>query len=396
MRSIITLCMVLFIGPFLFAQIKFEKGYLIKNNGTRMEVLIKNSGRIQEEGKIYYKIAESGQTSTFNSSELREFGIGEDLKFLSREVNIIKSGNGAELDRDRDYEFSKQSILLKVLVEGEASLYFYKSNPTQFFYSVNPSEIKPLIYKKYLVENSKIEENNQFKRQLYDDLKCSQDNAQQLQEIDYNRGDLIKYFIEYNQCKRTPYRDLSKSDSKFFVNLNIRPGINLNQFDLIFGNQTGRTRQFGEKSNTGFRFGTEIEALLPFHRNKWAVFIEPTYQDFSFEGENFDLNASFDYSSIEVPVGIRHYFYINDEAKVFLNAAFSPIFLLQSEVNLEFSNEAEISTKPYLSGGVGFKFRSKYSFEFRLNSQREIFEKSEDSWYSEFNTMSLILGYTVF
>ena len=41
------------------AQIKFEKGYLITNNGERKEILIKNKDWLNNPTEFTYKIAES-------------------------------------------------------------------------------------------------------------------------------------------------------------------------------------------------------------------------------------------------------------------------------------------------------------------------------------------------
>lgn len=398
MKQFFALGIFLLLGIMSYGQINYEKGYIITNSGNKIEAYIRNSMNIQKEGEFTYRLTEKGETQKIGVAEVQEFGIGDNIKFLSRTVKIDQSSsNQKDLDEGADPEYIEDRVFLQVLVDGEASLYFYKSNNHRFFYNISgDNDIQPLVYKKYLIDGSKIQENNAYRRQLYDDLKCNFKEPLALQDIDYKRKDLIDFFIAYNDCQGSAYEDLSTSDSEFKVNLNIRPGANFNDFELTLGRETGRVRQFGESTAVGFRIGIETELLLPFNRNKWGIFVEPSFQQFSFEYNNYQLSAKADLSSIEIPAGVRYYMFLNDESKIFLNAAIVSVFDLQSEIDIEFSPNAELSNEAFLTGGVGFKFMDKYSAEFRVNAQRNVFKAPNETWFSEFRTMSLILGYTIF
>ena len=146
---------------------------------------------------------------------------------------------------------------------------------------------------------------------------------------------------------------------------------------------------------------------MPFNKNKWAIAIEPTYQSFkSQKTTNVNnisggvLIANVDYSSVEVPVGLRHYFYLNNNSKIFINASY--IFDLSSKSSIEFTrndgsnlNSLEIETRNNLAMGIGYKQNDRYSLEIRYQTNREILGNYL-SWNSEYKTLSIIFGYSLF
>ena len=70
------------------------------------------------------------------------------------------------------------------------------------------------------------------------------------------------------------------------------------------------------------RFGVETEFILAFNKNKWGVTIEPTYQYYKSEKKPSDVEAKLNYTSVEIPIGIRHYFYLSEKSKIFINASY--------------------------------------------------------------------------
>ncbi len=398
MRSIITIMMVLFSGSFLFAQVKFEKGYIFKNNGERLDVYIRNSSGMQREGEILYKLSENGETQNASPLDIKEFGIGENIKYLSKRVKVDNSArrNGKNLDKNEDLSLVERDVFLQVLVEGAASLYFYGGNNQQFYFSSATDNIEPLIFKEYLKEGGKIAENRSYRKQLFNSLKCRENSSLELQRIGYNFSDLIRFFEDFNECAGAEFQNYFQRDNKINVNLSIRPGINFTSLQLFFGGQVSGSREFSKVSNNQLRLGVEAEFVLPFNRNKWAYFIEPSFQKFSYAEERYDQEVIVDLSSIEIPIGARHYLFLNDDAKIFINAAFVPVLNINSEVYLQYYDDIGLSNKLYFIGGAGFKYRDKYSVEFRVGSKRDIIEDTETRWFSKYHSFSFIIGYSFF
>jgi len=188
-------------------------------------------------------------------------------------------------------------------------------------------------------------------------------------------------------------------------NLTIRP--RLNSSSLTLQNSVSNSRDIDFENKTGLGFGLEVEFILPFNKNKWAIAIEPTYQNFKSEKTTVVSNVSggklttnVDYSSIEIPVSIRHYFFLNEDSKIFVNA--SVLFDFSSKSSIEFTRDdgsnlssLEIDTRNNLAMGVGYKQHDKYSLEIRYQTSKEILE-GYSSWSSDYKTFSVIFGYSLF
>src|SRR5690606_6375071 len=112
------------------------------------------------------------------------------------------------------------------------------------------------------------------------------------------------------------------------------------------------------------------------------------------------LVAKVDYKSFEIPVGFRHYFYLNDDSKI--SANISGTFDIENGSSLEiFRNDGssfntlDIKTSYNFALGVGYKYADKYSVEMRVQTSREILG-GYVHMNSKFNTASLIFGYSLF
>lgn len=150
--------------------------------------------------------------------------------------------------------------------------------------------------------------------------------------------------------------------------------------------------------------GAEIEYIFPFNKNKWSLFVEPTYQFFKATKEN-DINitltittkqkAIVDYKSIEIPIGIRHYLFLNDKSKIFINATYILNYALNSIIKFEVGQDLEIKPKNYYAIGIGYEFNNSLNIEFRKGFDQNILSQYT-FWNSKYNSFSIILGYRLF
>lgn len=146
---------------------------------------------------------------------------------------------------------------------------------------------------------------------------------------------------------------------------------------------------------------------MSFNKNKWSVFIEPTYQYFNTEKtmdahyvEGRILNKEIKYQSIELPIGAKHYFFLNDKSKIFIKVSIIMDFCFNSGLDFV-RNDGSLyrsweikSTTGNSSFGVGYNYNNKFGIEVQYQTVRRILEK--DSWSSEYQTISINLGYTLF
>ncbi|MCS3868760.1 hypothetical protein J3D55_001676 [Chryseobacterium ginsenosidimutans] len=388
------------------AQIKFEKGYFIDNSGQRSDVLIKNLDWKNNPTEFEYKTESSSDIKKENIKNIQEFGVDQESKYIRKTVLIDYSSEILDkISQERKPEFKEATVFLKYLVEGKADLFFYENNDIQkLFFSVDDSNVKQLVYKSYYLTNSQITYNEDYKNQLTENLNCGID-GKQIQKLKYQPNDLTKVFMSYNACSNgtntVNYNQVTEKKDLF--NLNIRPGINFSNLKTISSSYYYADEVTKFDREVSFRIGLEAEFILPFNKNKWAIFAEPTYQYYKSETESIVYPGQFfeakstrstDYKSIEVPFGIRHYFFLNDKSKVFINAAYVFDFQINSKIQYDYQT-LNINSGNNLVFGIGYKYNDKFSAEFRASTNRNILQ-NYNNWTSKYQTMSLILGYTLF
>jgi hypothetical protein len=105
-----------------------------------------------------------------------------------------------------------------------------------------------------------------------------------------------------------------------------------------------------------------------------------------------------DYKAIEVPIGIRHYFYLNDNSKLFLNALYMFNITLSNDLEAERIDilDVELEPKGNFAFGMGYKYNNKYSIEFRYKTPRDMLPANRIFGSSDYNNIAIIFGYTLF
>lgn len=385
-------------------QIKFERGYFIDNKNIKKECLIKNVQWKYNPTNIEYKLNETGQIYKGSISQIKEFSINNTSKYIRATVNIDQSNEFADyLSKNRNPEFKEATVYLKVLLDGDANLYLYDARSLRrFFYNTSSKKnIEQLVYKSYLGKNNvDILKNNHFKNQLWNDVKCPSFDIVKVEKLDYYKKELIKYFKEYNSCSNSDYEIIGekKNISRKVFNFRFRLGLNASSLKIHRDPNAdavhNRDTDFGKQNN--LRLGTELEFILPFNNNKWSITIEPTYQYFNAEGETSRETVSVDYKSVELPISIRHYFYLNNDSKLFLNAGLIADMPIGSIIDFDSGfNDLSPHMNINFAFGAGYSIKDKYQFELRIHTLRE-FLLSDLSWQSDYNTASIIFGYTLF
>ena len=104
------------------------------------------------------------------------------------------------------HKIGTEKLFLKVLIQGEASLFKYKDKSlTRYFYQTSHLDINQLIFKEYKTPENKIGTNNEFRRQLYNNIKCIDISMNNLKQIDYDKNSLLNIFTKYNSCKNSAF-----------------------------------------------------------------------------------------------------------------------------------------------------------------------------------------------
>jgi len=390
-----------------YSQISFEKGYYINNKNQKINCQIKNTDWKNNPTEFEYKLSENTEPQKATIKSVKEFGIDNISKYIRSTVNIDRSSEFINyLSNNKRPIFKKEELFLKVLVEGKSTLYQYvDGNLIRYFYNKDNSNIEQLIFKSYKTNENNIGKNNRFRQQLWNDLKCSNFKMSKIENLDYKKNDLVNFFVEYNKCNNQEYVNFEKKQKRNIFNLIIRP--RLNSSSLTIQNFVSNSRNTDFENKIGFGFGLEAEFILPFNKNKWAIEIGPTYQSYKSEKTTNVNNVSgeiliakVNYNSIEIPVSIRLYFFLNNSSKIFINASY--IFDFSSKSFIEFTRNdgsnlsvSEIGTSSNLAMGIGYKQNDRYSLEIRYQTNRDILGNYL-FWNSKYKTLSIIFGYSLF
>jgi hypothetical protein len=389
------------------SQMQFEPGYIIDESGQRIECYIKNRDWKNNPTGVEYRLSTDGANLKASTSDIREFGIPGVFKYKSALVKIDKSSIFInELSNEKEPAFEEELLFLKVLVEGEASLYSYTSHKfIRFFYNRKDSDITPLVYKIYRVDKA-IRYNLTYKNQLFDTFHDQQLQWNDFDRIKYEQKDLINLFIRFNAHYDTgsvTYKPRKKTHS---YAITFKPGLNYNR--LAINNSMSGYYDIEFNPGISARWGLETEYYLPFYANTWSLIAEPTYQSFYSrkltEMKNLPggfLVSDVYYNSIELPIGLRYHIYMGEKSKIFINTTFLLDFSSSSS-HIQFSHidgkptkAILINSRPNFGVGVGYKYRNRFSVELGYQTRREILGQYL-MWSSQYQTLSIAFGYSVF
>lgn len=401
MKLRLLLATVLFSTITAFSQTNFEPGYIIQTNGTQVDCLIKNEDWKGSPTTFLYKLSENGETQIGTLDNIVEFGSDQSFKYIKTTVEIDQSTDVVNnLKYDRNPNLKMETLFLKILVEGKASLYFtLKDNTPRYFYSKDGGDIEQLIYKRYLVSRIKMGKNEHYKQQLATDLNCSTLSNSKFKDLQYKSNALINLITKYNSCENSESVVYNKNTNKAKFNLSLRPGVTFTSLSI----QRRGDEQINFDSNTGIRIGVEAEYIFPFNNGKWSVFVEPTYRNYKAEKEYLYVDMitfqkyttiTVDYTSIELPLGGRHYMYLNKDAAFFIDGAvIMDLTMLGSEINSsnEDSYDLNVKADAALAFGLGFRYKNKYSVQARYHSARKIL--NYENIDSAYNSFAIIAGY---
>jgi hypothetical protein len=397
----ISLFFTLLISILAFSQIHFEKAYFINNANIKTECLIKNLGWRNNPTSFEYKIDENSVTKSADIKNVQLFEIYNQSKYVRKTVKIDQSSDNVnQLSKNYEPEFLEMQVFLKELVSGDANLYKYEDGrEPKFFLESKNKETNELIYKKYEVRTLEMGYNKEYQKQLEKTLVCSTINPLDFQKTQFSEKNFVKIVTTYNQCKNPSLETKFIQEEKGIFNLSVRPRIIFNSL-LIENKLIGNHDEIEQK--TSFGLGLEAEYIFAFNRHKWSVFLEPRYQYYKGEQKNNDPNnltaPTVDYKSIEFPFGIRHYFFLNNKSKIFVNGEYIIDFGLKNLVEFKNPNSSLSSLEgkalPSFAVGIGYNYNNKYGIEFKYLLKKDILS-NYTYWFSTYRSASLVFSYNI-
>lgn len=386
----------------LIAQTAYEKGFYIDNAGSRIDGFIKNADWKDNPDSFEFSTtltAENPITKTIK--EVQAFEITGITFFERHRVNIDRAPQDVNnLGYERNPEMKEETLFLRVLLNGENKLYRYGSNNAlKFYFKKGGNPINALVYKRYLSVSQDIAENNYYQQQLLNNFKCKSGKLPRMSNVNYTTSDLLNFFQKFNRCSGVQSKEVDQREKRSTVQITAVAGMNANSYSVDAGSTN---IDFG--SSTTPVFGIEIEYIMPFNNNKWSILADTRFA--SFESEKIiespiilgtqlpDQKVTLDYSSIDVALGFRHYFFLSDTSKIFANLSYAIEVSAKSDIDYERVGDIN-ATNPVGTYGVGIGYTYKdLRIEARYNGAKNHFGKDFGRGSSKYNSFMLTLGYS--
>lgn len=390
-RSFIFLMILCICSPAVVAQIEFEPGYYITNSGNRVEGLIKNLGWKKNPELFQFKTNDQAAPQNIGIKEASVFEINGQLKYLRAAVSVDRSTDSrTQLSMSMVPEFEPDTVFLKLLVEGEATLFELETEVNKrYYYQLRGEEITPLEYKKFFISSTEIRTNKTYQQQIRNSLNCSNINQDEIEKLEYKKRELVSVFTQFNECVNSDYMVYRGKEAKRF-NISIGPRFYRSTLEVT-GSKERDFADFGAQS--ALTFDIEAEAFLPFNNNQWSLIVGFTPQKFAQTVTTEHGTISFDHSSINVPVGVRFNKYINPKTRWYLQSALVLTMFGETDIQYDFRNGAnDTVSKPGISLAAGFIYKDLINAQFEFEPRRQLFALAT-TFETAYQTAALSVSY---
>jgi len=395
------LVLTFFVFDNIEGQITFKNGYFIDNTGNKINCKIKDKDEKYTPTGFTYMLESNSKKYVRGLENTQEFRLNEGVKYIRAKVGIDKSKSHlSKLKNTMNMEYEEEIVFLKVLLEGESSLYEYKkAGFERYFYKLGDEPIRQLDYKKYKVGNASIRENNRYRQQLKLEMSCELSNKS-IESLEYKKKDLVKFFKDYNVCINSSFELYDNKEKQKKINIGIRYEGMFSRNTLFF--RADELLDFENKLVS--QFGLSFEYIMPFNRNKWRFFMEPSY--YKYESENsliveYDFNPDIEYTyrlenrAIELPLGVRYYMFLSKEMQLFLGAGYYLDIYSRTEINETATTFLQTDNQSYsgkqsignVFAGFGIQY-NRFSVDYRYKRGKD-FAVNTTGWFTAYKGSSI-------
>ena len=380
-----------------YAQVKFDSGYFVANDGRKTVCLIKNYDWKYNPTEFLYKQTENADVQKATITDIREFGVFNFSRYERYDVDIDTSSD--QLDgktTNAAPEFKRETVFLKLLVQGKANLYtWWSENLSRYFIKTDTGGPKQLIHKSYYssTEQTNLLENNLFRNQLFASLTAPDLSQKDFADLSYNDKSLTRIFERYNKQQHTVTQTYARKSNEKKFNLNLRLGADLSGLTMeqTYSGDT-KTSLDNKISVTA---GLEAEFIMGFNRNKWALVAGSAYGSYKSNPDATGGAAVADYKTLESNVGIREYFFLDKKSKLFATALGIYDAPIGSGAVYYGYNTFTYTGRLTVGLSAGYKYANRCSIELKYTVRRNILDAYEFV-QGRLHTTSLVFGYTLF
>ena len=376
-------------------QQAFRPGYIIGNDGRRVEVEIRERSWKNNPTTISYRSAKNQPLRTTVIADLAGFGLTDDLQhFVRAAVDIEQSSDAlATLSTLTTPQFKTDTVWLRQFVDGEADLFYWVDGEfTRFFYRLGEGEILPLVYRRYRDGRTGLRDDARYRATLATALSCSGDSPNP-KLVTYTNRSLLKYFIAYNDCRQiaqTLYTNPKGPSARVTIRVGVesRSPVYSTAFRVFSSAFVLDTELFPT-------IGFEIEQPLEFSNQRWSIFAGANYRRHRQNKDAGPKELQVDSRSIEVPLGARWTVFAFGHRSVYLSGAVMTDFPFGYAV-LQRSSTINHPLGISFGGsfGTGIRIGEHVGLEFRYRLRHEMLGNNFSSSLKD-RGFALTAGYTL-
>jgi hypothetical protein len=409
MRKITLLLALVLFGKILLAQENFQPGYIIDNNGNKIEGYIDYQKWAQNPVKIRFKKNLDSSSEIYFPGSISSFYVHDEMSFYIKDEMYVSATVDIDMTPQDVKELTSESkgiietktVFLALYLKGKYNLYHYRdiNNKVHYFIKANDDEIKELIYRTYLKEKenkSVIIYNEHYKKTLKYYFKDDPTIIKYVDRLDYTDKQLVKILTIYSE-------NMGVTTRRFFQNAQKKAKLELNLL-AGFYNSSIKVKD-NKSSNLGYTFGLGLNLSSPRELNRFSwnqelnyfkEKVEYDYREYEYVNLYYDYYADLKFSYIKYNSMINYRLGIS-EIKPYINLGLSFSFLVSSKgdktkttiYNSEVTREDERLARINMGlfGGFGINYK-------RFNGEIRYEMSGSSSLYSS-NNIYLILSYNV-
>lgn len=391
--------LLLFFSINCLAQSKYEKGYFIDDQDVKTNCYIKNDEWFSNPSEFKYKLFEDDEIKKANISHVKEFSITNYSKYIRVSVNVDTSPDILRnLSNVKNPLWKNEQVFLKVIVEGKASLYVLSTeNYKRFFYKIDNTDIKQLIFKEFFYNDQQTSFNNTFRQQLFSEIACPHTSVNTVSNIKYKQKELEKYFHHYNSCLDTSFKIATPKNKKGEFNIRFSAGITYSSLSVSNNYVSYADVDFRKKINP--TLSIEMEYIPSFRNSQWGVIIGSFYQTYKSQKFNQVGDVMVDFKSLDLFFGIKRYFHLNERTRLFATCFINSLVVYSqgskvgyrpntSKLDYAYLNISKYNPNILLGFGIEY---NRYFAELRYFSNQNILSHYPN-WYSKYEKISLNIG----
>ncbi|RYZ87353.1 MAG: PorT family protein [Proteobacteria bacterium] len=342
MKNLILLAALAVFGSSSYAQ-NFQPATIVTSDGKSVEGEIDYKNWKKNPAQIQFR-NNAGSLQSYTAKDLKSFQVSGD-RYMSAIVDIDdRLDNTTNLTSEPGIITHRDTVLLRALVTGTKSLYYYVDAVDHFYIAKNDT-FELLRYKRYIAPGDMYKVflyNRDFVPQLITYLEGCGSMPSSASKAKYDADFLKKAFRKYYECKSsapefvmtresekveigvfggassTHLKVNTSSDNIYMISMsraNFAPSTNATGgvfFDIIFPRQRGRLSLNNELAYASYETSGTYRA---------------TSSPSSYDERTFDVS----YAYLKLNNMLRYKFLLNKSA-IFVNAGLATGYLLKDEV----------------------------------------------------------------